>query len=93
MNKNIKENVEKIVASYLKNGIKITEIWYEADIRVGIVIRYSVEGVIKEKKIPINEDIAEIIAPYRNKQGIVIRIEIETEIKITEVLPAFLRSH
>ena len=86
--KDIENSVKRIIAFYSKKGIEVKEIWYEADVRVGVVIRYSVDGVIKEKKIPMNKDIEEIIAPYKNKKGIVIKIEVEAEIKITEVLPA-----
>lgn len=87
MNKNIKKSIEKIIASYRKNGIEIKEIWYESEVRVGFVVRYSINGTMKEMRIPGNEDVEEIIAPYKNKKGIVIRIETESS-AITEVLPA-----
>lgn len=84
--KDIKTNVEKVISFYCnQSGIRITEIWYSSE--VGVVIRYSLDGTIKEMQIPISKDIAEIITPYQKKAGIVIKIETVPAIKLIVVLP------
>jgi len=84
--KDIENSVKKILASYSKKGIEVKEIWYEAELRVGTVIRYSLNGTIKEMQIPVDKDIAEIITPYQKKTGIVIKIETVPAIQLTIVL-------
>ena len=93
MKREIEDSVKRIIAFYGNKGITVKEIWYEAEVRVGFVVRYSINEETREMRMTGEDieknrsEVEKIIAPYRNKKGIGIKIETESEIRITEVLP------
>ena len=89
MDKKLEQGVKELVAFYLeKSGLKVKEIWYAPE--VGVVIRYSLNEEIKEAEIRgslVEKSLNKVIEKYSRQKGAVIKIEVETEIKIVQVLP------